>query len=342
MRNCFKKHVNFALILLVLLLLFIFLISFKMGRYSIKISDVLYAFYTSLMGHPNSISTTMSTVIFNIRLPRILAALLIGASLALAGVTYQGLFRNPMASSDILGASAGASFGAAVALLLSLNLFAVQISAFIFGMLAVIIVFFISRFISHNNNMILILVLIGLVVSSLFQSFVSIIKYVADPDSKLPAITFWLMGGLSNITFKNIVMILPAFIIGTVPIFMLRWRLNALTFGEEEAKALGVNVEKIRIILIFCSTILTTSSVAIGGIIGWVGLVIPHVARILVGSNYKKLVPCSILLGASYLLLIDDLARSMFSMEIPIGILTSLIGAPFFIIILLKRKDKFI
>lgn len=340
MRNVFKKNANFVLILLLLLLFFIFLISFSMGRYPIKISDVPYAFYVSLIGHPSSISSSVVTIIFDIRLPRILAALLIGASLSLAGATYQGLFRNPMASSDILGASAGASFGAAVALLFSLNLFAVQISAFIFGMLAVIIVFFMSRLITQNNTVVL--VLIGLVVSSLFQSFVSIIKYIADPDNKLPAITFWLMGGLSNITFKDLLMILPEFIIGTVIILMLRWRINALTFGDEEAKALGINTERMRIILIFCSTILTTSSVAIGGIIGWVGLVIPHVSRMLVGSSYRKLLPCSILLGAAYLLIIDDLARSIFSMEIPIGILTSIIGAPFFIIVLLKRKDNFI
>lgn len=342
LKNRFKVHTNFALILLALLFVFIFLISFTMGRYSIKVSDVLYAFYTSLTGHSNNVSTTISTIIFNVRLPRILAASLIGASLSLAGATYQGLFRNPMVSSDILGASAGASFGAAIALLLSLNLIAVQLSAFVFGILAVAMVFFISKLISNNNSMTLALVLIGLVISSLFQSFVSIIKYVADPDSKLPAITFWLMGGLSNITFKDLLIILPPFIIGTIPILMLRWRLNALTFGEEEAKSLGINTEGIRIVLIVCSTILTTSSVSIGGVIGWVGLVIPHIARMIVGSNYNKLLPCSILIGAGYLLIIDDLARSMFSMEIPIGILTALIGAPFFIIILLKGKDKFV
>lgn len=339
LRNRFKENTNFILLLLLLLLLFIFLISFSFGRYPIKLYDVLYAFYVTLQGHSSSISTSVFTIIFDIRLPRMLAALLIGASLSLAGATYQGLFRNPMASSDILGASAGASFGATIALLFSLNLFAIQLSAFVFGILAVIIVFFVSRLISHNN---VVLVLIGLVVSSLFQSFVSIIKYIADPDNKLPAITFWLMGGLSNITYKNLLMILPAFIIGAVIILMLRWRLNVLTFGDEEAKAFGINTGRIQIILIFCSTILTTSSVSIGGIIGWVGLVIPHIARILVGSNYKKLLPCSILLGASYLLLVDDLARSVFSMEIPIGILTSIIGAPFFIIILLKRKDSLI
>lgn len=330
-----------VMFLLILVPILIFLLSFSIGRYAITPKDLVYIFYAKIMGLNQNWSETIDTVVFKVRLPRIIGALMIGTSLSLSGATYQGLLKNPMVSPDILGASAGASFGAAIALLLSLPLIELQAFAFIFGIVAVAITCLISKVISKGTSMTLILVLTGMVVSSLFQSFVSIIKYVADPDSKLPAITFWLMGGLSNITFDQIKIISIPFIIGIVPIFLLRWKLNVLTFGDEEAKALGINTSKLRILLIVCSTLLTTSAVSIAGIIGWVGLVIPHISRIIVGANYKRLIPCSILIGAAYLLLVDDIARTAFSMEIPIGILTSIIGAPFFIIILLKRKDGF-
>lgn len=328
--------------ILTLLLFSTFLISFTMGRYSVSLKDLFYIFYAKIIGLPQTWSESVDTVLFKIRLPRIIAALLIGSSLSVAGATYQCLFKNPMVSPDILGASAGAGFGAAVALLLSFNTAGVQFFAFAFGMGAVLLTYIVSKVIGHGNSTILILVLTGIVVSSLFQSLISLTKYVADPENKLPAITFWLMGGLSTITFKEICILLIPFIIGIIPILLLRWKLNVLSFGEEEAKALGVNTDKMKIILIFCSTLLTASSVAMAGIIGWVGLVIPHVTRMIVGPNYKVLLPCSILIGSTYLLLIDDISRTIFSMEIPIGILTSLVGAPFFIAILLKGRKNLI
>lgn len=329
-------------IILALLLFFTFLISFTMGRYSIALKDLLYIFYAKMFGLPQTWSENIDTVVFKIRLPRILAALIIGSSLSVAGATYQGLFKNPMVSSDILGASTGAGFGAAMALLLSFNIAGVQVFAFAFGMGAVLLTYTISKIIGRSSSTTLILVLTGIVISSLFQSLISITKYVADPDSKLPAITFWLMGGLSTITFKEIYILLIPFIIGIVPILLLRWKLNVLSFGEEEAKALGINTDRMRIILIFCSTLLTASSVSVAGTIGWVGLVIPHVARMIVGPNYKDLLLSSMLIGGTYLLLIDNISRTIFSIEIPLGILTSLIGAPFFIAILLKGRKRVI
>lgn len=328
--------------ILILLLFLTFLISFTMGRYSVSLKDLIYIFYAKIAGLPQTWSENVDTVLFKIRLPRIIAALLIGSSLSVAGASYQCLFKNPMVSPDILGASAGAGFGAAVALLLSFNATGVQFLAFVFGMGAVLLTYIVSKIIGHSNSTILILVLTGIVVSSLFQSLISLTKYVADPENKLPAITFWLMGGLSTITFKEISILLIPFIIGVVPILLLRWKLNVLSFGEEEAKALGINTDKMKIILIFCSTLLTASSVAVAGIVGWVGLVIPHVTRLVVGPNYKVLLPSSILIGSTYLLLIDDISRTIFPMEIPLGILTSLIGAPFFIAILLKGRKNLI
>lgn len=340
--NVRKSNIIPIKTILILLFFFTFLISFTMGRYSVSLKDLFYIFYAKIVGLPQTWSESVDTVLFKIRLPRIIAALLIGSSLSVAGATYQGLFKNPMVSSDILGASAGAGFGAAMALLLSFNIAGVQFFAFVFGIGAVLLTYTISKVIGHSNSTTLILVLTGMVVSSLFQSLISLTKYVADPDSKLPAITFWLMGGLSTITFKEIYILLIPFIIGIVPILLLRWKLNVLSFGEEEAKSLGIDTDKMRIILIVCSSLLTASSVSVAGIIGWVGLVIPHVTRLIVGPNYKTLIPSSILIGSTYLLLIDDISRTIFSMEIPLGILTSLIGAPFFISILLKGRKSLI
>lgn len=336
-RYNFRKFFN---IILILIPIFIFLISFTMGRYSVSIEELLHIFYAKLFGLEQFWSDTVDMVLFKIRLPRIIGAMIIGSSLSLAGATYQGLFKNPMISSDILGASAGAGFGAAIALLASFNLVGVQITAFIFGLGAVTLTYIISKTLGGGNTKIIVLVLTGMVVSAFFQSLISIIKYTADTDTKLPAITFWLMGGLSTITFNQVWVLLVTFCIGMVPIVLLRWKLNIISFGDEEAKSMGINVEKVRIILIFCSTILTASSVAVGGIIGWVGLVIPHIARMIVGDNYNVLLPSSILIGCSYLLLVDDISRTIFPMEIPLGIITSLIGAPFFIAILLKGKKK--
>lgn len=333
-----KDKTKTIIIFIIFLLVALFLSSFVMGRYSVPLKQVGYMFFAKLFHLPQTWTTAEGIVVFQVRLPRILSAIMIGGGLSLSGAAYQGLFKNPMVSPDILGASAGAGFGAAVALLLNFNLFGVQLFAFIFGVGAVGLAYLVSNIVGRGNSSVLILVLTGMVVSALFQAFISITKYVADPTNKLPAITFWLMGGLSTITYESLGMFVIPLIIGAVPIILLKWKLNVLSFGEEEAKAMGINTKRLRLIIIFCATLLTASAVAIGGIIGWVGLIIPHLARILVGPNYKVLIPTSIIMGASYLLFVDDIARTIFAMEIPIGILTALIGAPFFIGMLLKGK----
>jgi iron complex transport system permease protein len=326
------------ILLLGLLLAAAFLISCALGRYAIALPELLQILFSKIVGLKATWPETLETVLFSVRLPRIFAAMMIGGSLALAGGAYQGLFKNPMVSPDILGASAGAGFGAALAILFSFSMVGIQICSFLFGLAAVALTYFISKAVGRGNNAILVLVLTGMVVSTLFSSFISMTKYVADPDNKLPAITFWLMGGLAGIGAKDSIKVFFPMLLGAVPLFLLRWKLNALSFGEEEAKALGINTDRIRLMVIFCSTLLTASSVAIGGMIGWVGLVIPHFSRMIAGPNYKTLLPVSLLIGSTFLLVVDDVARSIFAMEIPLGILTSIIGAPFFVYLLMKER----
>ncbi len=326
--------------ILVLLTIIVFFSSFIVGRYSVPLDQLLHIFYAKLFHLPQTWPDITETVVFNVRFPRIVAAMIVGAVLAVAGSAYQGLFRNPMVSPDILGASAGAGFGAAIGILYSFHTIGIQLSSFLFGLGAVALTYLLSHFVDSKENEVLILVITGMVVSTLFSSFISIIKYVADPYSKLPAVTFWLMGGLGSITNKDLLFVSIPIFIGVVPLLLLRWKLNILSFGEEEAKSLGINTTLIRIIIITCSTLITAAAVSISGIIGWIGLIIPHLTRLIVGPNYKVLLPACLLIGSSFLLLVDNIARSLFSMEIPLGIVTSIIGAPFFILILINGKKK--
>lgn len=330
---------------LVLLPVIAVVISFSMGRYSIPVNEVIQLLFSKLTGSDaaaGAIPSAIETVIFKVRIPRIAAAMLVGSALSVSGASYQGLFKNPMVSPDILGASAGAGFGAALGILLSLGIAGIQLASFLFGLAAVGLTFLLSSIIGRNNNALLVLVLTGMVVSTLFSSFISITKYLADPYSKLPAITFWLMGGLNSISMADVRMIAIPITIGMVPLLLLRWKLNVLSFGEEEAKALGIETGRLRAVIIICSTLLTAASVSVCGMIGWIGLIIPHLARMLVGPNYKVLLPASFLAGSTFLLLVDDVARSAFPLEIPLGILTSIIGAPFFIYLLLRGKRGWI
>ena len=323
---------------LIILFVIVFIFSLSIGRFPITLSEFLDIISSKIFNSELNCDPTLEIVLFQIRLPRIFAAILVGSALSIAGATYQSLFKNPMVSPDLLGASAGAGFGAAIALLLSFSAFFVQISSFLFGLSAVAITCLISKIITRKINSILVLVLTGMVVSNMFSAAISIIKFVADPNSKLPEITFWLMGGLSSVTMKDVLMLLFPVIFGIIPIFLLRWSINILSFGDEESKTLGIDVKKIRVVLIIASTLVTAASVAIGGMIGWIGLIIPHISRLLVGPNQKILIPASILVGAIFLLIVDNIARSAFSVEIPLGILTSLIGAPCFIFLLIKGK----
>lgn len=276
------------------------------------------------------------TVIFRIRLPRVVAAMLVGGGLSIAGASFQGLFRNPLVSPDILGVSAGAGFGAALGILLSGNPMVIQVSAFVFGIVAVSVAYCIGRTVGRGST--LVLVLGGIIVGSLFSAFISLTKYVADPYDTLPAIVFWLMGSLSAVSNADIIAIAPPILIGSLCLFLVRWRINLLAVGEEEARALGVDTKWMTMVLVIASTVVTASAVCISGIIGWVGLVVPHIGRMLVGPDFRKLIPVSAVLGASFLLIVDDIARTLSAAEIPLGILTALVGAPFFAYLLTRKK----
>jgi len=321
---------------LLIALILIFILSFVLGRYSVPPGQLLEVLAARVLPLEQRWGDTVETVIFQVRLPRILAAIMIGAALSTAGAAYQGMFKNPLVSPDILGASAGAGFGAALGIYFSFSMVGIQIMAFIGGLAAVALTYGISLKIRHDPM--LALVLSGIMIGSLFTAAISCIKYVADPYDKLPAITFWLMGSLASIAPQDIYMVAAPIMAGMILLFLLRWRLNVMAMGEEEAQVLGLNTRRLKAIVILCCTLMTAASVSISGLIGWVGLVIPHLARMIVGPNYRVLLPASILLGGGYLLLVDDLARLLASMEIPLGILTALIGVPFFLYLLLNSK----
>ena len=322
---------------LIILPILLFFGSFMIGRYPVSPADVLVAIVSVFVPIKTNLSPAIYTVVWDIRLPRIIAAMIVGAALSISGASFQGTFQNPLVSPDILGVSAGAGFGAAIAILLSFSTVMIQVTAFIFGLVAVSITYFFSR--SFKGDTTLMMVLGGIAVGSLFSAFISCIKYVADPDSKLPEIVYWLMGSLSTVDTSSIMMIMIPVLIGFTVLLLVRWRLNVLSMGDEEAQSLGVNTEKLRLVVILCCTLLTSAAVSISGIIGWVGLVIPHMARMIVGPDHEKLLPATISIGAMFLLLVDDVCRTATSIEIPLGILTAIIGAPFFIYLLKKGYE---
>ena len=333
-----KRASIIAGVISVVVLAVLFIVSLGLGRSSIPPETVVGILGQNFFGWGGSYEQGQVTIVINIRLPRICAAMLVGSALAIAGAAYQGLFKNPMVSPDILGASAGASFGAALALLWSAPNSVVQGAAFVLGFVAVIITYFSSKRIGHGANMTLLLVLCGLIVGTLFQAFVSIIKYTADPDSKLPEITYWLMGSIAKVTWDNLKVFMIPYLLGAVPLVLLRWRLNTLAFGDAEAESLGVNVAALRAVLIVCSTLLTSAVVAIAGVVGWVGLIIPHLVRFITGPDNRVVMPLSLVFGAAFLIIVDTCCRTLMASEIPLGILTSIIGAPFFFIILLRTQ----
>lgn len=322
----------------------LFVVSLFLGRYEVPPSHVIQLLAAPIVNLlPDTIihidpswTASEQNVIYQIRLPRVIAAVLVGSGLAIAGAAYQGLFKNPLVSPDILGVSSGAGFGAALAILLSAGSFMTQVFAFCFGILAVAITFLLSRF--YRTTPTLILVLSGIIVGAFFTALISLTKYVADPYEKLPAITFWLMGSLASVRYSDLLLITPPFLIAAAILILIRWRINLLAVGDDEARALGIDTRRMSQIIILCSTFITAGAVCIAGIIGWVGLVVPHLGRMLVGPDYKKLIPVVFLLGASYMLIIDDIARNLTSAEIPLGILTAIIGAPFFAYLLSKRS----
>ncbi|MEI3230207.1 MAG: iron ABC transporter permease [Gordonibacter pamelaeae] len=277
------------------------------------------------------------TLFFQVRLPRIVLALLVGCSLAAAGAAFQGTFQNPLVSPDILGASQGAAFGAAVAILLGLGAFGISAFAFAAAIVTVLLVLLVSSRAKGNHMMVV--VLAGVMMSSLLQAAVSYTKLIADPTDQLAAITYWLMGSLTGAKPADLAMAAAPMAAGLLALFALRWRINILTMGDDEASTMGVNAQRVRIVVIFAATLVTAASVAVTGMIGWVGLVIPHFARMVIGCDYRKLLPASMLMGASFLLIVDDVARLATTSEIPIGILTAFVGAPFFLYLITRKKQ---
>lgn len=320
----------FALVVLFVCLL---LFSLCIGRYGVPLKQLLTLFFD-----PNnpSIPDPVRTVIWQIRLPRILAAAWIGAALAVSGSVYQGLFKNPLVSPDVLGSSHGAGFGAALGILWGLHYAGISLLAFCGGICTVsLTVFFAKR---YRRDPLLGLVLSGIMTGSLVGAGLSFVKLVADPMDQLPSITYWLMGSLASIQLGDLKILLPLLTLSFIPLYLLRYRLNLSTLGEEEARSLGVNLPLLRGIIIFCATLLTAGSVAFTGLIGWIGLVVPHLARQWVGPSYPQLLPASALLGASFLLAVDSLSRNLLTVEIPLGILTALVGAPFFLYLIYQGR----
>lgn len=329
------EHLTVGLILILPVVLFI--ISLTLGRYEISPVNVLRVLLSPIFpGLAADIPAIARQLVLQIRVPRILAALLIGASFGATGTAFQAIFKNPLVDSNILGVTSGAGFGAAVAILLMRNPWQVQLSAFVFGLLAVSLSFFGSRL--YKATPLLILTLMGILVGSLFNSLTSLLKYVADPLDSLPAITFWLLGSLTSITWQNIPALLVITLVGLLFLWLIRWRLNILSLGDEEAKSLGVDPIHMKLMIILFATLMTAVAVSVSGVIGWVGLVIPHAGRLIVGPDHKRLLPVSVGLGAAFMILIDNVARTLLPGEIPLGVLTGLIGVPLLIVLLRRSR----
>lgn len=340
-----KKSKSFKAVyaLLITALIVLFGVSFLCGRYStISPSNIPLVLLNAIFPNiPQTWTQTEAAVILEFRLPRIFAAILVGASLSMSGATYQVLFSNPIASPDTLGVSNGASLGAVIGILIGVNAFGIKMSAFLAGCIVILLVYLLTSFLGKSKRNITYLLLIGMIISSVFSGFLSILKYVADPESQLPQITYWLMGSFSNVSRSDLGYVLLFFILGTVPLVLLRWRINLLELDDNEAKTIGVGVMRLRIIAIACATLLTASSTAITGGISWVGLFIPHIARSLIGSDFRRVLPVSALLGALFLLGMDDLARTISVNELPISVLTSIVGAPIFFFIVARRRSEY-
>ncbi len=312
--------------------------SLLLGRYDLSPGQLLHMLWTKVTGGAADWPLSDDKVVFAVRLPRVAAAALVGAALAVSGAAYQGMFRNPMVSPDILGASTGAGFGAAVAILLGAGYFGISAAAFCCGLLAVAAAWLVSRL--SRTNQTVTLILAGMMISSLFSAGTSFVKLVADTQQQLPAITYWLMGSLSSIKDKDVLFLSITVTLGMVPLLVLRWRMNLLTLGEEEAQSMGVNTRRLRGAVIVCATLLTSASVAVSGMIGWVGLVIPHFCRMLFGYDYRRLIPAGALFGASFLLIVDDIARLVTTGELPLGILTAFVGAPLFVYLIVTGGGR--
>ena len=331
-----RRRYRRTLLALLALLAGAVLLSFWAGYYPLTPADVCKAFLWRF-GFQGDILPQAATIFWHIRLPRILSAALIGASLTAAGSVYQGMFRNPLVSPDILGVSSGAGLGAALAILSGAPGWLVQLSAFCGGVAAVALSYLISRKSAYSQT--LSLALTGSMVMALCNAGITLIKYVSDPNSVLPQITFWLMGSLNGTSLEDLAWSAAPMAVGLAVIFALRWRINLLTLEEEEARSLGIDVRRTRLLFIAAATLLSAAAVCLGGLIGWVGLMVPHMTRALAGADYRRLIPAGAMLGAAYLVLIDSIARSLLSLELPLGVVTSILGVPFFLYLTVRRKE---
>ncbi len=328
-----------AIVLILSFLLLITLIdSVTLGRYPISLKSVAGILASYVLPIKNFWTATEASLLLNHRLPRVLLACLVGCCLSAAGAAYQGVFQNPMAAPDILGASSGAAFGAALAILLRADSTVIVLFAFGGGILTVLLVMFIGE--RARGKRIFGLILSGIMISSLVSSATSFVKLVADPADQLPAITYWLMGSLNGTVPKDVLIVLLPMALGITVLLLMRWRINILTLGDSEAMTLGIPVKALRSAIILSATLITAAAVSVSGVIGWVGLVVPHLARRLVGNDYRYLLPASMLFGAVFLLLVDNVSRNLLATEIPLGILTSFIGAPFFIYLMTKGGNR--
>ena len=338
MRRKFRPSYHQILLLLTVVLAASVVGSVALGRYPIGLKELGGILLSRFVEMEPFWTKTQESLLLQHRLPRILLACLVGGCLSSAGAAYQGVFQNPMASPDILGASAGAAFGAALAILLNLSGSFIMLFAFGGSILTVMLVMFVAG--RAKGKRVLGLILAGIMVSSLISSGTSLIKLVADPEDQLPAIIYWLMGSLNGTSPADVRFAILPMAVGMIPLFLLRWRINLLTLGDEEARTMGVNARNLRTTVILSSTLVTAASVSVSGVIGWVGLVIPHLSRRMVGNNYRQLLPASALFGSVFLLLVDNLSRNLFATEIPIGILTSFIGAPFFLYLITREGER--
>lgn len=332
-----RKHIGVTGLAIYLLPVILFGLALLLGRYPITPGQVgrtlLSPFFPDLAA---DIPEVAQGLVLRIRLPRALAALLIGASFGATGTAFQAIFKNPLVDSNILGVTSGAGFGAALALLLLRDPWQVQLFAFVFGLLAVVLAFFGSRL--YKSSPLLVLTLMGILIGSLFNSLIALLKYLADPLDTLPAITFWLLGSLTDITWTDIPALAVIVITGVVFLLLVRWRLNVLSLGDAEAQSLGMDPARSKLWIILCATLMTAAAVSVSGVIGWVGLVIPHAGRLLVGPDHKRLLPVSVALGAAFMLLMDNIARTILPGEIPLGVLTGLLGVPILIVLLRQKR----
>ena len=325
-----------VVLLLVLALLAALALAIAVGPFPLTAADAARAAWR-LLGFGEGAPSAGEIVLTRVRLPRVGAAALVGVALAGAGTAYQTLFRNPLVSPDILGVATGAGLGAVLGILLALPVAGIQALAFLAGLGTVVLVYLIAAALRRHERT-LVLVLSGVVIGALAGACISLVKILADPYDQLPAITFWLLGSLAGVKIGDLALAAPLVLAGLVPLVLLRWRIGVLALGDDEARALGVDVARLRALVIMAATLMTASVVAISGVIGWVGLMVPHIARMIVGPNFGRLLPAAMLLGAAFMLVVDLLARSLARVETPLGILTAVLGAPFFLWLLARDR----